>query len=77
MPDPRIDPSPTAEPWYRRAMRRAGLLARRDATAEEAERARAGAERINTALPEFVSGRPAVLKRREYYRQADEASRSE
>ncbi len=38
---------------------------------------REGAEELNKALPETVSGRPAVLKRRKYYREADQATESD
>lgn len=66
-----------ARPWYKRAMQRAGLLKYRAVSEEEAARARLGAERVNAALPEALSGREAVLRQRARQQQAYEASRDE
>jgi hypothetical protein len=50
----------------------AKLLKRKESTPEEVESAKAGAEAINKALPQAVSGRAAVLKKREQFRKLDE-----
>jgi hypothetical protein len=67
-----------AEPsMYERAKVRvkALLTPRRPATDEEAEKARAGAEEANKALPSWLSGRDAVLRKREQLRKLDEQTR--
>ena len=57
--------------WMARVLKGEGQGQGKSPTDEEVAKAKAGAEAINKALPAALSGRAAVLKKREQMRQMD------